>query len=73
MTVPGDSDFYSRIIEIADHDDVYEFMFDQGVTDGLPVVPPTRERVNRMLEHGSRALERAPARLSPPCRRIWLQ
>ena len=45
----GDSDFYSRIIEIADHDDVYEFMFSQGITDGLPVVPPTRERVNRML------------------------
>ncbi len=51
MTVPGDSDSpaQARIIEIADHDDVYEFMFDQGVTDGLPVVPPTRERVARML------------------------
>lgn len=45
----GDSDFNSRIIDIADHDDVYEFMFDQGVTDGLPVTPPTRERVDRML------------------------
>ena len=46
----GESDFYSRIIDIADHDDVYEFMFAQGITDGLPVVPPTRERVNRMLD-----------------------
>ena len=26
-----------------------EFWFDKGVTDGLPVVPPTRERVERML------------------------
>ena len=48
--MPGDSDFFSRIIEIAEHDDVYEFMFAQGITDGLPVVPPTRERVDRMLD-----------------------
>lgn len=47
--MPGDSDTLSRLIDIADHDDVYEFMFDQGITDGLPVVPPTRERVDRML------------------------
>ncbi len=39
----------ARIIDIAEHDDVYEFMFAQGITDGLPVVPPTRERVDRML------------------------
>ncbi len=43
-------DPHARLIEIADHDDVYEFMFDQGMTDGLPVVPPTRERVDRMLD-----------------------
>ncbi len=47
--MPGETDFYSRIIEIAEHDDVYEFMFAQGITDGLPVIPPTRERVDRML------------------------
>src|SRR5206468_10742784 len=29
-------------------DDI-EIWFDRGVTDGLPVVPPTRERVERML------------------------
>ncbi|MCY3922368.1 MAG: hypothetical protein OXG27_08225 [Chloroflexi bacterium] len=39
----------SRTIDVAQHDDVYEFMFDQGITDGLPLVPPTRERVERML------------------------
>ena len=57
--MPGDSDSYSRVIDIADHDDVYEFMFDQGMTDGLPVVPPTRERVDRMLQ-------RAPSHWSDP-------
>ena len=39
----------ARRIEIAPADDVHEFMFDQGFTDGLPVVPPTPERVLRML------------------------
>jgi hypothetical protein len=29
--------------------DDFESWFDKGVTDGLPVVPPTRERVERML------------------------
>ena len=29
--------------------DDFDLWFDKGVTDGLPVVPPTRERVERML------------------------
>lgn len=29
--------------------DEFELFFDKGVTDGLPVVPPIRERVERML------------------------
>lgn len=44
----------ARKIEIAPADDVHEFMFDQGFTDGLPVVPPTPERVLRMLEGTTR-------------------
>ncbi len=43
------SAWQSRLIDIADHVDVYEFLFERQVTDGLPVVPPTRERVERML------------------------
>ena len=39
----------SRRLDIAESDDVHEFLFDQGFTDGLPVVPPTPERVTRML------------------------
>jgi hypothetical protein len=37
--------------------DDLEVWFDKGVTDGLPVVPPTRERVERML--AGTALDRA--------------
>ncbi|MXX81287.1 MAG: hypothetical protein F4Y69_09700 [Chloroflexi bacterium] len=43
------TELLSRTVDIADHDDVYELMFDQRVTDGLPLIPPTRERVERML------------------------
>src|SRR5512139_1364765 len=39
----------ARRIEIGEHDDPFEFLFDQGLTDGLPVIPPTPERVLRML------------------------
>lgn len=39
----------ARRIDIGESDDMFEFMFDQGLTDGLPVIPPTPERVMRML------------------------
>jgi thiol-disulfide isomerase/thioredoxin len=39
----------ARKIEIGVGDDEVEFMFDQGFSDGLPLVPPTPERVLRML------------------------
>lgn len=44
----------ARRIEVGESDDVFEFMFEQGLTDGLPVVPPTPERVMRMLDGTSR-------------------
>ena len=34
---------------LADSDDPIEFCYDRGWTDGLPVVPPTPERVDAML------------------------
>ncbi len=45
----------ARKIDIGEGDDMFEFMFDQGLTDGLPVVPPTPERVLRMLRGTKRA------------------
>jgi hypothetical protein len=39
----------SRRHRAADEADAIEFCFAQGWTDGLPVVPPTPERVERML------------------------
>jgi hypothetical protein len=44
-----DSPIRARRIEVAGGDDIAEFMFDQGFSDGLPLVAPTPERVLRML------------------------
>lgn len=46
----------SRRHRLQDGDDAIEFCFTQGWSDGLPVVPPTAERVARLL---------AAARLEP--------
>jgi hypothetical protein len=55
----------ARKIEIAPQDDEFEFMFDQGFTDGLPVVPPTPERVIRMLA-GTRRDPQQVVAIVPP-------
>jgi hypothetical protein len=44
----------SRRVELAEREDDIEAMYTRGWTDGLPVVPPTEERVLRMLEGTSR-------------------
>lgn len=50
----GRSILASRRVEVAEAEDVMEAMFDRGWTDGLPVVPPTEERVLAMLEGTNR-------------------
>jgi hypothetical protein len=44
----------SRELRIGELEDPFEALHDRGLTDGLPVVPPTPERVVAMLEHTSR-------------------
>ncbi len=44
----------SRRIELGDDEDEEEAMFARGWSDGLPLVPPTEERVLRMLDATSR-------------------
>ena len=51
----GASVLGSRRLAVADAEDEMEMMFTRGWTDGLPVVPPTEERVMRMLTGTSRA------------------
>jgi hypothetical protein len=55
----------ARQIELGSADDEFEFMFDRGLTDGLPVVTPTPERVVRMLT-GTRRDPREIVATVPP-------
>lgn len=55
----------ARRIDIAEGDDVSEFLFDQGLTDGLPVVAPTPERVLKMLA-GTRRDPQEEVAVVPP-------
>ncbi len=43
----GRSALWSRRVEVATAEDEFEMMFARGWTDGLPVIPPTEERVWR--------------------------
>ncbi|MGE5597066.1 MAG: TlpA family protein disulfide reductase [Hyphomicrobiales bacterium] len=55
----------ARRIDVGESDDIFEFMFDQGLTDGLPVIPPTPERVLRMLEGTKRDAQEVIGNVPP--------
>ena len=55
----------ARRIEVGSSDDEVEFMFDQGFSDGLPLVPPTPERVMRMLSGTKRDPQEVLAVMPP--------
>lgn len=51
----GDTKLQARRIEVAPLQDEHELAFERGWSDGLPVVPPTEDRVLRMLAGTTRA------------------
>ena len=51
----GDTPLQARRIEVAELEDEHELAFQRGWSDGLPIVPPTEERVLRMLSGTSRS------------------
>lgn len=61
----GGEILHARRIDVAAAEDEFEAMFSRGFTDGLPVVPPTPERVMRMLSGTSRAPQEVVA-IAPP-------
>jgi hypothetical protein len=63
--VHGGSVLRSRRIEVAELEDEIELMFDRGWTDGLPVVPPTEQRVLAMLEGTTREPDEVVAVVPP--------
>ena len=61
----GDRSLASRRLQVGALEDEIEACFDRGWTDGLPVVPPTEERVVRMLA-GTERDRREIVGLVPP-------
>ncbi len=55
----------ARRIEVAELGDEMELLFERGFTDGLPVVPPTEERVLRMLQGTTHAASDVVAVVPP--------
>jgi hypothetical protein len=55
----------ARQIELGADEDPFEFMFERGLSDGLPVVPPTPERVMRMLSGTRRDPQEVIATVPP--------
>ena len=48
-----------------DAEAVFEYALERGWTDGLPIIPPTRQRVERMLAATHRSPQEVVARLAP--------
>jgi hypothetical protein len=57
--------FRSREVLVGDAADPIEACFERGWSDGLPVVPPTRERVYAMLKGTTRAAGEAVGKIPP--------
>lgn len=61
----GETGLTARRVTIGDQEDEFEAMFERGWSDGLPMVPPTEERVLRMLT-GTARDPREVIGLAPP-------
>ncbi len=55
----------ARRVRVPAADDPFEFMAAQGLDDGLPVVPPTEDRVLRMLQGTTRPASEVVAHVPP--------
>jgi hypothetical protein len=53
--------------------DDFEVWFEKGVTDGLPVIPPTRERVERMLTGTRRDAAEVLGEMAPNYGRLTVE
>jgi hypothetical protein len=54
-----------RIRVAEDPEEVFRLLYERGATDGLPIIPPTPERVDRMLSAASRPRTEVIATLPP--------
>ena len=61
----GSSGLSARRVEFGSQEDIHEAMYDRGWSDGLPLVPPTAERVAAMLAGTSREPGAKVANVAP--------
>jgi hypothetical protein len=61
----GAAHLRSRRVDLGEHEDDIEAAFERGWSDGLPVVPPTPERVARMLTGTTRDADEIVAVVPP--------
>src|SRR5579862_1655451 len=55
--------FASRVIEVSDPFEAIDYLYREGMTDGLPVIPPSEERVARFLDFAGLAPDRVIGRI----------
>lgn len=67
---PGPGPYSIRAVAPSDE---FEAWFERGVTDGLPVVPPTPERVERMLAGGRRDRHQLLGEMPPNYGRLTVE
>jgi hypothetical protein len=65
--------FKSRKIEFSEWDDPVEQAFERGWTDGLPVVPPTDDRILRMLGGTARTPDEIVGIIPPDMRECTVE
>jgi hypothetical protein len=66
MTMPADGVFAADILELTDDlEQINREYYMRGWTDGLPIIPPTEERVQRMLTGTSRPPQDVLGRMPP--------
>ena len=66
-------EWHSTALEIDETEDLIEVCYENGWTDGLPVVPPTPERVERMLSGTDRDPEELIAAVPPKWGRATIE
>ena len=69
----GGKPLVSAQFEVQDLDDAIELCYRKGWTDGLPVVPPTEEKVRRFLEAAGREPDEVLGFYTPARRQVTVE